>query len=168
MRTFEHFNASFDAVCPVCNTSADAETILVPIPGTEEGGICEARKVTNFLKNARREFAITGKGLPRVELANMESPRSVQASRRTLRRDDALYRVRSAHSSADVRGRYLGGFARSMSARNQSRPYLSTLLQCAGDRRIDRCSSLCSGGVGGRPIFLFGSMPRSIAHFLNH
>ena len=33
----------------------------------------EARKVTNFLKNARREFAITGKGLPRVELANMES-----------------------------------------------------------------------------------------------
>ena len=45
MRTFEHFNASFDAVCPVCNTSADAETILVPIPGTEEGGICEARQV---------------------------------------------------------------------------------------------------------------------------
>ena len=42
----------------------------------------EARKVTNFLKNARREFAITGKGLPRVELANMESPRSVLASRR--------------------------------------------------------------------------------------
>ena len=83
-------------------------------------------------------------------------------------RYDALYRVRSAHSSADVRGRYLWGFARSMSARNQSRPYLSTLLQCAGDRRIDRCSSLCSGGVGGRPIFLFGSMPRSIAHFLNH
>ena len=67
----------------------------------------EARKVTNFLKNARREFAITGKGLPIVELANMESPRSVQASRRTLRRDDALYRLRPAHSAEDVRGRYL-------------------------------------------------------------
>ena len=128
----------------------------------------EARKLTNFLKNARREFAITGKGLPRVELANMESPRSVQASRRTLRRDDALYRVRSTHSAADVRGRYLGGFARSMSARNHARPRLSILANCAGDSRIDRCSSLCSGGVGGRPIFLFGSMPRSIAHFLNH
>ena len=82
----------------------------------------EALKVTNFLKNARREFAITGKGLPRVELANMESPRSVQASRRTLRRDDALYRVRSTHSAADVRGRYLGGFAFSSTERAQARP----------------------------------------------
>ena len=45
MRTFDHFNPGFGAVCPVCKTAADAETVLVPIPGTEEGGICEARQV---------------------------------------------------------------------------------------------------------------------------
>jgi hypothetical protein len=42
MRTFDHFNPGFGAVCPVCKTAADAETVLVPIPGTEDERICEA------------------------------------------------------------------------------------------------------------------------------
>ena len=45
MRTFDHFNPGFGAVCPVCKTAADAETVLVPIPGTEDERICEARQV---------------------------------------------------------------------------------------------------------------------------
>lgn len=45
MRTFEHFNASTGAVCPVCKTAKDTETVLVPIPGTEDDGIMEARQI---------------------------------------------------------------------------------------------------------------------------
>lgn len=45
MRTFEHFNSSLGAVCPVCKTSKDVETVLVPIPGTEDDGIVEAKQV---------------------------------------------------------------------------------------------------------------------------
>ena len=45
MRTFDRFNPEFGAVCPVCKTAADAETVLVLIPGTEDEGICEARQV---------------------------------------------------------------------------------------------------------------------------
>lgn len=45
MRIFEHFNASQGAPCPVCKTMADDKTVLVPIPGTEEDGIVEARQV---------------------------------------------------------------------------------------------------------------------------
>ena len=45
MRTFEHFNASHDDVCPVCKTAKDCETVLIAIPDTENDGICEARQV---------------------------------------------------------------------------------------------------------------------------
>jgi hypothetical protein len=45
MRTFEHFNSSFGDKCPVCKTAKDTETVLVPIPGTDNGNICEARQV---------------------------------------------------------------------------------------------------------------------------
>lgn len=45
MRTFEHFNSSFNDICPVCKTAKDCETVLVPIPGTEDDGICEAKQV---------------------------------------------------------------------------------------------------------------------------
>ena len=45
MRTFEHFNASFDAICPICKTNKDAETVLIPIPGTEDDGIVEAQQM---------------------------------------------------------------------------------------------------------------------------
>lgn len=45
MRTFEHFNGAFGNVCPVCKTAKDCETVLVPIPGTEDSGICEAKQV---------------------------------------------------------------------------------------------------------------------------
>lgn len=45
MRTFEHFNSDHGEVCPVCKTANDCETVLVPIPGTERDGICEAMQV---------------------------------------------------------------------------------------------------------------------------
>ncbi len=36
----------------------------------------EKRKVTNILRNARREFAATGRGLQRTDLANLEARES--------------------------------------------------------------------------------------------
>ena len=45
MNIFEHFNQSTGAICPVCNSNKDAPTILVPIPGTETGGIVECKQV---------------------------------------------------------------------------------------------------------------------------
>jgi hypothetical protein len=42
MRIFPHFNASTGAVCPVCATGDDKETILIPIAGTQEDNIIEA------------------------------------------------------------------------------------------------------------------------------
>jgi len=41
MRIFEHFPQN-NKVCPVCKTRQDAETVLVPIPGTEEGNNMQA------------------------------------------------------------------------------------------------------------------------------
>jgi rubredoxin len=43
IRSFEHFPA--DIVCPVCKTSDDGATVLVPIDGTDNDGICEAQCV---------------------------------------------------------------------------------------------------------------------------
>ena len=45
MRTFPHFNQSNNDVCPVCKTNEDCETVLTPIPGTEDGNIMEVRQV---------------------------------------------------------------------------------------------------------------------------
>lgn len=56
---------------------------------------------------------------------------------------------------------YFGGFARSMSFRSHAMPSASTFSHCAGVRRMDRCSSFSSGGVGGLPRGRFvGSMPQ--------
>ena len=44
-RTFPHPNLSHGWVCPVCRTSADSPVMLIPIPGTEEGGIVQAEQV---------------------------------------------------------------------------------------------------------------------------
>ena len=46
MRTFEHFNSINGAVCPVCKTSKDTETVLVPIQGTEDGNLVKAKQGT--------------------------------------------------------------------------------------------------------------------------
>jgi len=45
MGVFEHPNMSNGFVCPVCKTSADKPVVLVPIPDTEQDGICEAKQV---------------------------------------------------------------------------------------------------------------------------
>ena len=41
MRTFEHFPEQ--SVCPVCKKSDDAECVLVPIAGTEDGNNIQAQ-----------------------------------------------------------------------------------------------------------------------------
>jgi hypothetical protein len=44
MREFKHPNmVNFE--CPICKSSKDLPVILVPIPGTENDGICKARQV---------------------------------------------------------------------------------------------------------------------------
>jgi hypothetical protein len=45
MKVFKGFNGSHGNVCPVCSTAKNTETVLVPIPDTEDGGICKARQV---------------------------------------------------------------------------------------------------------------------------
>ena len=45
MRVFKGFNGSDGIVCPVCHTSKNVETVLVPIPGTESGNNIEAVQV---------------------------------------------------------------------------------------------------------------------------
>jgi hypothetical protein len=44
MRIFNHFNKGGDP-CPICNTRDDKPTVLVPIPGTEEGNNIQAKQV---------------------------------------------------------------------------------------------------------------------------
>jgi hypothetical protein len=43
-RVFDHPNMT-NFECPVCRTSKDAPVVLVPIPGTEDDGICEAKQI---------------------------------------------------------------------------------------------------------------------------
>lgn len=45
MKTFEKFNSANNDVCPICGTSEENETLLVPIIGTEDGNICQAIQV---------------------------------------------------------------------------------------------------------------------------
>lgn len=45
LRCFDHFNDSGKSICPVCKTSKDEKTILIPIDGTSDGDICEAKQV---------------------------------------------------------------------------------------------------------------------------
>jgi len=40
-RKFDHFPE--EKICPVCDTNEDRPCILVPIPGTEEGNIMQAK-----------------------------------------------------------------------------------------------------------------------------
>ena len=46
MRTFDHPNMDgFEKnPCPICKSSKDEPVVLVPIPGTENGGNMEARQ----------------------------------------------------------------------------------------------------------------------------
>ncbi len=45
MRTFEHGNWSNEDTCPICGTNDDKEVILVPIVGTADGNIAQAKQV---------------------------------------------------------------------------------------------------------------------------
>lgn len=44
MRQFLHPNMN-GFTCPVCGTNADAPVVLVPIEGTEDGNLVEAKQV---------------------------------------------------------------------------------------------------------------------------
>jgi len=45
MRVFKEFNGSHGDVCPICGTSKKVETVLVPMPWTEDDGIVEAKQM---------------------------------------------------------------------------------------------------------------------------
>ena len=45
MRQFDNPNMTFGFECPICRTGADRPVVLVPIPGTQDGNICEAKQV---------------------------------------------------------------------------------------------------------------------------
>jgi len=45
MNTFKGFNQDNGDVCPVCKTNKNTETVLVPVPDTEDDGIVECRQV---------------------------------------------------------------------------------------------------------------------------
>ena len=44
-RIFEKPNLGNRWTCPICNTNEEKPVILVPIPGRQEGNICEAKQV---------------------------------------------------------------------------------------------------------------------------
>ena len=45
MRIFEHRNTSNpEDVCPICKTNEDGQTVLVPIIGTEDGNLMQAKQ----------------------------------------------------------------------------------------------------------------------------
>ena len=61
------------------------------------------------------------------------------------------------------------GRARSISARSHSIPNFSTFSHCAAVSRIERCSSLVSGGAGGLPRGRFsGSMGNIVTYLMGH
>lgn len=43
MRTFDHPNMT-NFRCPICGTADDKPVVLLPIIGTEDGNICEAKQ----------------------------------------------------------------------------------------------------------------------------
>ena len=45
MRIFEQGNWISGVVCPICKTGKKGPVVLVPIPGTEDGGTVEAQQV---------------------------------------------------------------------------------------------------------------------------
>ena len=45
MRVFEKFNNENGEICPICKTSKEIETILVPIEGTESNNNIQAIQV---------------------------------------------------------------------------------------------------------------------------
>lgn len=45
MLVFANFDASHGDTCPICGTAKNVETVLVPVPGTEDGGIVDAKQI---------------------------------------------------------------------------------------------------------------------------
>lgn len=45
MRVFEKYNQYGTEVCPVCQTNREMPVVLIPIPGTEDDGLIEAKQV---------------------------------------------------------------------------------------------------------------------------
>lgn len=43
LRTFKMFPPN--ALCPICGTGSEGECFLVPVDGTDDGNICEAKPI---------------------------------------------------------------------------------------------------------------------------
>ena len=60
MRVFEHPNFGNGVKCPVCHTQADKPVVLIPIHGTGDGSIIEARQYHLDCLDDLREMEIGG------------------------------------------------------------------------------------------------------------
>lgn len=45
MKKFAKPNTAHGFECPICHSGKEEPVVLVPIPGTEEGNICQAKQV---------------------------------------------------------------------------------------------------------------------------
>lgn len=72
MRTFDHPNYGHGFTCPICRTDADAPVTLVGIPGTEDGGIMEARQVHAEC------YSLTEKMLRRADRKILTDPSAIR------------------------------------------------------------------------------------------
>lgn len=61
-RVFDHPNMK-NFKCPICKTSADQPVVLVPIPGTERGGIAEAEQVHDECMKLFNKMFVIEKGV---------------------------------------------------------------------------------------------------------
>lgn len=65
VREFKKPNMSNGFECPICKSSADKPVVLVPIPGTQDGNIQEAKQVHSKcfeLYCEMNEIKLTSKG----------------------------------------------------------------------------------------------------------
>ena len=71
--TFEHFPV--DTICPICQTNDEGVCVLVPIKGTDEGGIAEAQPIhlaCAVIQGWDRDLRL-GWVIPREAVADVDS-----------------------------------------------------------------------------------------------
>ena len=63
MRVFKNYNKV--TACPVCGTTDDEPAVLIPVPGTEDDGLMEARQLHAhcFIKELMEENVRLNKAL---------------------------------------------------------------------------------------------------------
>ena len=55
MKKFAKPNTAHGFECPICHSGKEEPVVLVPIPGTEEGNICQAKQVHAELRHQKHQ-----------------------------------------------------------------------------------------------------------------